>query len=79
MTKSNSKQEDERREKVEPTRIGKVHGGETVESVSPDDLESFNDANCKHEMLVRDESETEFNAFVCANALCNEVVVYNKD
>ena len=79
MTRSNSKQEDERREKAEPTRISRIHGGEVVESVAPEELESFNDANCKHELLVRDESETEFNAFICANEACNEVVVYNKD
>ena len=79
MTRSNSKQEDERREKAEPTRISWIHGGVVVESVAPEELESFNDANCKHELLVRDESETEFNAFICANEACNEVVVYNKD
>lgn len=78
MTKSNSKQEDERREKAAPTRMGKTHGGETVHSVAPEDLESFNDANCKHPNLVRDPTETEFNAFVCDNPDCNEVVVYNK-
>jgi len=79
MTRSKSKQEDERREKEAPSRVTKIHGGKTVESVSPEDLESFNDANCKHKLLVRDASETEFNAFVCANPDCNEVVVYDKD
>lgn len=79
MTKSKSRQEDERREKTEQTRMGKTHGGELVEAIAPSELESFNDPNCKHERLVRDPSETEFNAFVCANPDCNEVVVYNKD
>lgn len=78
MTKSNSKQEDERRAKEAPTRMGKTHGGELVEAIAPDELESFNDADCKHESLVRDPSETEFNAFVCANPQCNEVLVYSK-
>lgn len=80
MTKaSNSKQEDERREKEAPTRMGKTHGGELVEAVSREELESFNDADCKHERLVRDPSETEFNAFVCTNPKCNEVVLFGKE
>jgi len=82
MTKNNrskDKQEDERREKEVPSRVTKTHGGQTVESVAPEDLESFNDANCKHENLVRDETETDFNAFICDNPACNEVVMYNKD
>jgi hypothetical protein len=75
MTKSNSREED----KEIPSRVDKVHGGEIVEAVSPDELESFNDADCKHEKLVRDESETDFKAFMCANPLCNEVMLYDKD
>lgn len=78
MTKSKSKEEDAKREKTEPTRMGKVHGGKVVETISPDQLESFNDANCKHELLVRDETETDFNAFACANPACNEIVLYDR-
>lgn len=78
MTKSNSREEDERREKAIPTRMSKVHGGQTVESIAPEDLESFNDADCKHENLTRDPTETEYNAFTCDNKNCNEVVIFDK-
>ena len=78
MTKSNSRQEDDRRAEGAPDRVTKVHGGQVVESVAPEELESFNDADCKHEKLIRDESETEFIAFTCANERCNEVVLYSK-
>lgn len=78
MTRSSSKQEDERREETQPSRVTKTHGGITVESIAPEDLESFNDADCKHENFVRDESDKEFNSFVCANPNCNEVIVYAK-
>lgn len=76
MTKSKSKAEDERREPE--SRVNKVHGGKLVEAVAPEDLESMNDADCKHEKLIRDASETDFNAFMCANPNCNEVMLYDK-
>lgn len=78
MTKSESRQEDDRRSEASPDRVTKVHGGQVAESISVDELESFNDADCKHEKLVRDPSETEFNAFICANPNCSEVVLFNK-
>lgn len=79
MTKrSSSKQEDQRREEQAPNRITKLHGGELVEAIAPEELESFNDADCKHNTLVRDASETEYNAFICANPKCNEVVLFDK-
>lgn len=62
-----------------PSRIDKVHGGELVEAIAPQDLISFNDADCKHEKLVRDPSEKDFNAFVCANEKCGEVLLFYKD
>lgn len=74
MPKSKSKEED----KDISSRVDKTHGGEIVESVAPQDLESFNDADCKHKKLIRDETETDFNAFMCANTLCNEVMLYDK-
>lgn len=79
MTKSNSKQEDERRDKEAPNRVSKIHGGKLVEAISPEDLESFNDTECKHVTLIRDPSETEFIAFICSNPKCSEVVLYNKE
>lgn len=79
MAKSDSKAEDERREQATQSRMSKAHGGEVVESIAPEELESFNDDECKHERLVRDETETEWNAFVCTNPKCNEVVLFDKD
>lgn len=79
MARSDSHAEDERREAATPSRMSKVHGGIPVESVAPEDLESFNDAECKHEKLIRDPTETEYNAFICANPKCNEVVLFDKD
>jgi len=79
MTKSNSREEDARREEATPTRMSKTHGGELVESIAPEELESFNDATCKHEKLIKDPTETEFIAFVCANNNCNEVVLFDKN
>lgn len=78
MTKSNSKQEDERRAAANPGRMDKVHGGQVVEAIAPEDLESFNDADCKHENFTRDPDETEYNAFICDNPKCNEVLIYAK-
>ena len=78
MTKSNSKEEDERRATAAPDRVTKTHGGELVEAISPEDLVSFNDADCKHDKLVLDPTETDFKAFMCANPLCNEVMLYDK-
>lgn len=60
------------------SRVDEAHGGELLEAVAPEDLESFNDADCKHVLLVRDASETEFNAFMCSNPACNVVVLYDK-
>ena len=78
MTRSSNKEEDQRREETQPNRVSKTHGGELVEAIAPEELESFNDADCQHERLVRDSSETEYNAFVCANPKCNEVVLFDK-
>lgn len=74
--KSSSKQEDERRQAE--SRVNRVHGGEIVEAIAPEDLESMNDADCQHKTLVPDPSETEFNAFVCGNPKCSMVFLYDK-
>lgn len=79
MTRSQSKQEDDRRNQERMDRVTTAHGGQVVESIAPEDLESFNDADCKHEKLIRDDSETDFAAFMCANPLCNEIMLYDKD
>lgn len=79
MTRSHSRAEDDHRDETTISAIKKKHGGETVESIAPEDLESFNDAECKHERLVRDETETEFIAFMCANEKCHEVVLFDKE
>lgn len=75
MIKSNSKEQDAE----QPSRVDKVHGGVIVESIVTSSLQSFNDADCKHLKLVPDDSETDFQAFVCANPNCNEVMLYDKD
>lgn len=69
-----NKEEDDKK----PSRVDKVHGGEIVESIGFDELESFNDATCKHPELVRDETEKDFIAYTCANSKCNEVFIYGK-
>ncbi len=79
MSRSTSETEDERREQSTQSRMSKAHGGQTVESIAPEDVEAFNDAECKHEKFIRDETETEYNAFICANENCSEVLVFNKD
>lgn len=78
MTKKPKPSSDEPPKPKPQSRLDKVHGGELVEAISPEDLESFNDPDCKHVTLVRDPSETEFNAFMCANPKCNVVVLYDK-
>lgn len=76
--RSKSKEEDERRAEANKGRIESVHGGEVVESIAPEELELMNDPECKHEKLVRDESETDFNAFVCSNEDCGRIVLFDK-
>lgn len=79
MTKSSSRQEDEARESEKPGRFQKAHGGELVESISEDELELMNEPECIHETLIRDESETDFNGFICANPKCGIVVLFDKN
>jgi len=79
MTRSNSKSEDEARDAVAPNRVNKTHGGEVVESIAPEDVELMNEPDCKHESLIRDETETDFNAFICANPKCGNVVLFDKN
>ena len=77
--RSDSHQEDERRAKENPGRVTSTHGGELVEAIAPEELVSVHDSACKHEKLVRDETETDFNAFMCANPDCGEVMLYDKE
>lgn len=77
MTKpSKSKSEDKNRE--QESRVNKTHGGEVVATISVDDLESFNDAECKHVKLIRDSDEIAPNTFACANEKCNEIFLFDK-
>lgn len=78
MTKSKSKAEDQQRDQERPDRVSREHGGELVEAISEEDLVSVNDADCKHEQLIRDPTEVDFIAFTCSNPKCGEVVLYNK-
>lgn len=77
--RNRSKDDDARSDAEGASRVNKTHGGELVEAIAPEDLESFNDASCKHEKMVRDPSEKDFIAFMCANPDCNVVVLYNRD
>lgn len=79
MTRSNSREEDARRAEGSKGRVEGTHGGEIVEAIAPEELELMNEPECKHEQLIRDETETEFNAFVCANDKCGVVVLFDKN
>lgn len=74
--KSSSKAEDERREPE--SAVAKKHGGVVVESIAPEDLESFNDADCKHVKRIKVEDDDIFTTYECANPSCNEVFLYDK-
>ncbi len=76
--RSNSREEDQRRAEVSKGRVETTHGGEIVEAIAPEEIELMNDPECKHEQLIRDESETEFNGFICANPDCGVVVLFDK-
>lgn len=78
MTRSNSREEDARRAEALKGRMDNTHGGQVVEAIAPEEVELVNDPECKHEKLVRDQSETDFNAFVCANRDCGIVVLFDK-
>lgn len=78
MTRSKSKAEDDQRSKGSADRVSKEHGGEVVEAIAPEELELMNDPECKHDNLVRDETETDFNAFQCSNSKCGIVVLFDK-
>lgn len=78
MTKKAEEPKDEPIKPEPKSRLDKEHGGEMVEAISTDELESVNDAGCQHKLLVRDASETEFNAFMCSNPECGVVVLYDK-
>lgn len=79
MSKSKSRAEDEQRAKTSKGRVESTHGGELVEAITPEELVSVHDSNCKHEKLIKDETEIDFNAFICANQNCGEVFLYDKE
>lgn len=79
MERSKNKSEDESRDAITPNRVTKVHGGELVEAIAPEELVLVNEPECKHEQLVRDPTETDFNGFVCANPKCGVVVLFDKN
>lgn len=78
MTRSKSRSEDKARNEERPDKVTRDHGGELVEAIAPEELELMNQPECKHTTLVRDASETEFNAFICANPNCGVVVLFDK-
>lgn len=67
-------------DKQEPkSRVDETHGGTLVQAIAPGELKSFNDAECQHEKLIRDDSEPDFNTFICANNRCSEVFMFAKE
>lgn len=78
MTRSSSRKEDKARSEERPDKVTRDHGGELVEAIAPEELELMNEPDCKHELLVRDASETEFNGFICSNPKCGVVVLFDK-
>lgn len=79
MTRSKSREEDHARGQNAKGRVESTHGGETVEAIAPEELVRVNDPDCKHERMVRDSSETEFNAFKCDNPDCGIIALYDKE
>ena len=79
MTRNKTRGEDVESLKKSPDKVTAKHGGKVVETISEDELISVQDSNCKHEKLVRDPSEDEFNAFMCANPNCGVVVLFDKN
>jgi hypothetical protein len=79
MTKSSSKADDERREADGQSAVTKKHGGVIVESIAPEDLESFNDADCKHEKIRQVANpDGDYLTYECVNPRCNEIFLYDK-
>lgn len=78
MTRSKSRKEDNARNEERPDKVTRSHGGEVVEAIAPEEVELMNEPDCKHKTLVRDPSETEFNAFICTNPKCGVVVLFDK-
>lgn len=76
--RSSSPEEDARREERNQSRVNRVHGGQIVEAISEEELELMNDPYCKHPNMVRDPTETDFNAFICDNPKCGEVAIVDK-
>jgi len=79
MTKNKTRREDSESLKSQPDKVTAKHGGKVVETVSKDELISVNDSDCKHKNLVRDPSETEWNAFMCDNPNCAIIVIFDRD
>ena len=78
MTKNKTRAEDSESLKSAPDKVTAKHGGKVVETVSKEELISVNDSECKHKNLVRDHSETEWNAFMCDNPNCAIIVIFDK-
>lgn len=75
---SQTPEEDAKRDERNQSRVNRTHGGNLLEAVAPEELEPMNDPNCPHTDIVRDETETDFIAWMCANPKCGVVVLYDK-
>lgn len=60
------------------SRVDDQHGGELVEEIRSENIVLMNDPNCTHERMLRDETETDFLAFQCANPKCGIVKLIDK-
>lgn len=78
QTRSSSPEEDAVREERNQSRVNRVHGGQVVESIAPEEIELMNEPDCKHPNMVRDPTETDFNAFMCDNPKCGVVAIVEK-
>lgn len=78
MTNSDNSNRSPERDKTLSSRITKMHGGDFVDGIAPEELVSFNDSECEHKTLVRIEDDLNSNTFACANPNCNEIFIYDK-
>lgn len=78
MNNSKDSNRSPERDKTLTSRISKTHGGDFVDAIAPEEMVSFNDAECKHETLIRVEDDLNSNTFACANPNCNEIFIYDK-
>lgn len=58
-------EEDKARDEAGQSRVDKVHGGEVVELIMPENIQPDYDTKCQHKRRELDESETAFDSVIC--------------